>query len=376
MEAGFLPFAKPDIGQAEIDAVVDAMKSGWLSSGPNVRAFEAELAEFIGRKNVLLTNSATAAFDVFFECVDYPFGSEIIFPVWTFSSPAMSALHAGYVPVFCDIRPDTLTIDVKDLLGRITDKTKAVVVTHFAGLASDLHVLKAICKERGVDLVEDAAHALPTKYRGTLVGSDPDITTIFSFYATKTITTGEGGALLCDIPHVVEKMRKVAIHGFDRSAFDRYSTLNSWFYDVAEAGFKTNMPDPAAAMGRVQLKRVEEMRFKRSQIAADYVYKLAMDVELPPLPLGGDTHAWHLFVIKVPADVKRDRFIQNMAKLGIGCSVHFIPLHRHSYWREFQNGSFPVADAAFSRVVSLPIFSSMTPCEVLNVIQAVKASLQ
>ncbi len=375
MEVGFLPFARPDIGQAEIDAVTEALKSGWLSSGPNVKAFQAELGAYLGRENVLLTNSATAAFDVLFECLQYPFGSEIIFPVWTFSSPAMAALHAGLMPAFVDVRPDTLSINLADMKAKISPRTKAVVVTHFAGLAHDMSALKTLCREYDLDLIEDAAHALPSRYGAMLVGSDPEITTVLSFYATKTVTTGEGGALICDIPRVVERMRKVAIHGFDRSAFDRYSTLNSWFYDVADIGFKTNMPDPAAAMGRVQLQRAEKMREARENIAAIYLTDLCDLVELPPDPDEWSANAWHLFVIKLFPGINRNKFIQAMSKAGIGTSVHFIPLHRHSFWRQYEAGSFPIADEAFNRVVSLPIYSKMTGADALAVCQAVRGAL-
>jgi dTDP-4-amino-4,6-dideoxygalactose transaminase len=374
----FLPFARPDITEAEIEAVAETMRSGWLTTGPNATAFEREFAEFLGTDaHAVAVNSATAGLHLAFEAIGVGPGDEVLVPTWTFTATAEAVRYLGGDPVLVDVDPATLCIDLADAARKVTDRTVAVAPVHYAGLAVPNAALTAFAARHGLRVVEDAAHAFPTVNEGTLVGAHGHAATVYSFYATKTMTTGEGGMVLTPDPELAARMRTMRLHGINRDVFDRYSsTRPSWHYDVVAPGYKYNLTDTAAAMGRVQLRRTPEMVARRGAIAARYDEAFrGLPVTLPARAPEGSTHAWHLYSLRLAADapVPRDRFIELMAEAGVGTSVHFIPLHLQPYWRDayaHAPGDFPVATAEFARSVSLPIFSAMTDDDVEKVVAA------
>lgn len=380
-----VPFAMPDIDQAEIDAVAAAMASGWVTSGPEMAAFEREFADFVGAEvDAVATNSATAGLHLALEACGVGPGDEVIVPTWTFTATAEVVRYVGATPVLVDIEPDSLNLDLETVLAAITERTKAVIPVHMAGLSVDMPALWSITAPRGLAVIEDAAHTLPTVGSGRMVGSTAWSTAaVFSFYANKAITTGEGGMVTTRDRAMAARMRTMRLHGIDRDVFSRYGSRGSgWAYDVVAPGFKYNMPDTAAAMGRVQLRRAMELRNRRATIAARYRSELGdLPLRLPPDAAEPDLHAWHLFVIRLTQDtpVHRDRFIELMAAAGITCSVHFIPLHRHTYWRGHLNccdDDYPRASDLAERVVSLPLFSAMTTDQVDRVIRTVRDILR
>jgi dTDP-4-amino-4,6-dideoxygalactose transaminase len=375
----FLPFALPDVGEEEIEAVTEAIRSGWLTSGPRAAAFEQEFAEFLGGEvHAVAINSATAGLHLALEALGVGPGDEVIVPTWTFTATAEVVRYLGANPVIVDVDPATLNIDLDWAEAAITPRTKAIMPVHFAGLAVDREGIAKLADKHDLRVVEDAAHAFPTMSAGDLVGKGRSEAVVFSFYATKTMTTGEGGMVVTPDEHIAARVRTMRLHGISHDVSNRYrSTVPSWRYEVVAPGYKYNLTDPAAAMGRVQLRRSLEMRDKRAVIAARYDEAFSgLPLQLPAHAPEADTHAWHLYVIRLTesAKVDRDTFIADIAKAGVGCSVHFIPLHMHPYWREhchLEDGQFPVATAQFANVASLPIFSSMTESQVDKVIHAV-----
>lgn len=377
----FIPYSLPDIGEAEIDAVVQTLRSGWVTSGPAVRAFEEEFATFVGGGvESIAVNSATAGLHLALEACGIREGDEVIVPTWTFTATAEVVRYLGAEPVVIDVEPRTLNMDLGALAAAITPRTKAVIVVHFGGLSLDMAAVRRILGERDIKVIEDAAHALPSAFNGVTVGSvaHSDVA-VFSFYANKTMTTGEGGMLTTRDPAIAKRARVMRLHGIDRDVFDRYrSTRPSWSYDIVAPGYKYNLPDPAAAMGRVQLSRAGEMRNRREAIALQYLDAFRdLPLDLPDPGGPSDIHAWHLFVVRIhnSDSLSRDEFIERMSTLQVGCSVHFIPLHMHTYWREslkLSDDQFPVASLEFSKNVSLPIFSKMSDGDVERVISAVK----
>ncbi len=383
MMAESIPFALPDITDKEIEAVTRAIRSGWVTSGPEMVAFEQEFAAHVGGQvEAVAVNSATAGLHLALEACGIGPGDEVIVPTWTFTSTAEVVRYLGATPVLVDVDPITLNIEMEAVAGALTPATKAVIPVHLAGLGVDIAALRAIVGT-DVRIIEDAAHALPTVTDGALVGAcEHSDAAVFSFYATKTITTGEGGMITTRDPDIAARARVMRLHGIDRDAFDRYrSEKPGWFYDVVAAGFKYNLTDPASAMGRIQLRRSAQMHARRSAIAERYLgafadLPVALSAKAPP----GDTHAWHLFMLRIEPDarVDRDVFIAVLAERGIGTSVHFIPLHKHSIWRtslKLVDEDFPNATTQFERVVSLPLFSSMTDAQVDRVIDAVGGAL-
>lgn len=363
-----IPFALPDITEAEIEAVTRAIRSGWVTSGPEMVAFEREFAAHVGGQvEAVAVNSATAGLHLALEAGGIGPGDEVIVPTWTFTATAEVVRYLGAVPVLVDVDPITLNIDMQRVADALTPATKAVIPVHLAGLGVDIAALRAIVGQN-VRIIEDAAHALPTVTDGALVGACEDSdAAVFSFYATKTITTGEGGMITTRDPEIAARARVMRLHGIDRDSFDRYrSEKPGWFYDVVAAGFKYNLPDPAAAMGRVQLSRSPAMHARRQELAEGYLDAFSeLPVQLPARPPEGDIHAWHLFILRIPteAPIDRDGFIATFAEHGVGTSVHFIPLHLHTVWRDslgLKPQQFPNATGQFERVVSLPLFSSMT----------------
>ena len=379
----FLPFALPDIGEEEINEVLDSLRSGWLTTGPKTKRFEEDFAAFAGDgTEAIAVNSATAGLHLALEAVGIGPGDEVITTPYTFTSDAEVVRYLGADPVFVDIDPVTFNIDPARIESAITPRTKAIIPVHFAGLSCDMDTIMGIARKYGLKVVEDAAHALPTTCKGRLIGSLESDATVYSFYATKTITTGEGGMIVTRDPEVAKRCRVMRLHGISRDAFDRYtSTKPAWHYEVVAPGCKYNMTDVAASLGIHQLKKARAFQSKREAMAGQY--DAAFDdlpLILPPKAPAGETHAWHLYVIRLTdnAQVSRDRFIELMAEKGVGCSVHFIPLHLHPYWRDRYNlkpEDFPNALHAYERAVSLPLFTKMTEEDHQRVITAVREIL-
>ena len=376
----FLPFALPDIGEEEINEVVEALRSGWLTTGPKTARFEADFAAFLCLDNgqALAVNSATAGLHLALEAVGVGAGDEIITTTYTFTATAEVIRYLGAHPVLVDIDPLTLNLDPAQIERALTPRTKAIIPVHFGGLACEMDAILKLARKHKLRVIEDAAHALPTRYRGRLVGALESDATVYSFYATKTITTGEGGMIVTRDAELARRCRTMRLHGISRDVFDRYtSTKPSWHYEVVAPGFKYNMSDLAAAVGIQQLKKAWRFQAQRQVLAERYNAAFAtLPVSLPPQAEADDLHAWHLYVIRLRTDapLQRDEFIQRMAEHGIGCSVHFIPLHLHPYWRDtyhLKPEDFPAAQAAYECAVSLPLYTRMTEADQQRVIEAV-----
>ncbi|WP_024301268.1 DegT/DnrJ/EryC1/StrS aminotransferase family protein [Pseudogulbenkiania sp. MAI-1] len=384
MTEKFLPFALPDIGEEEINEVVDALRSGWVTTGPKTKQFEADFAQFLGGEvEAIAVNSATAGLHLALEAVGIGPGDEVIVPSYTFTATAEVVRYLGAHPVVVDVDPVTFNIRPDAIRTAITAKTKAIMPVHFAGLACDMDAILAIAREHKLKVIEDAAHALPTTYKGQLIGTLGSDATVFSFYANKTMTTGEGGMVVSKDKDLIARCKVMRLHGISRDAFDRYvSKTPAWYYEVIAPGFKYNMPDIAAALGIHQLKKIGRFHQQREAMAARYDAELAgLPLILPSRPAqASDQHAWHLYPVRIKPDagVNRDDFIVRMAEKGIGCSVHFIPLHRQPVWRDgyqLKNADFPVADAAFEAEVTLPLYTRMTDADQTRVIAAVREIL-
>ena len=381
-----IPYSLPDIGEREQEAVRAALASGWVTTGPACKAFEAEFAAYVGSEvQALAVNSATSGLHLALEALGVGPGDEVIAPSMTFTATIEIARYLGADPILADIDPATLNIDPADIARKITPKTKAIVVVHYAGLACDMDPILALARAHNIRVVEDAAHAFPTTYNGKLVGSLDSDVTVFSFYANKTMTTGEGGMVVCRNLELLERMRIMRLHGISRDAFDRFqSKVPAWHYEIVAPGFKYNMTDVAAAMGRVQLARIGEFLERRAQLALRYNDTLGeMSITLPPQPMQGDTHAWHIYAIRLQGDgtdlSPRARFIEQLAEAGIGTSVHYIPLHRQPYWRDryaLVPKEFPQSDLAYHNLVSLPLYTLMTDAQQDYVITTIRSLLK
>ncbi|WP_370679869.1 DegT/DnrJ/EryC1/StrS family aminotransferase [Comamonas sp. GB3 AK4-5] len=383
MTSDFLPFALPEIGEEEIAAVVQALRSGWITTGPKARQFEADFAAFLGGAvEVIAVNSATAGLHLGLEALGVGPGDEVITTTHTFTATAEVIRYLGADPVFVDVDASTLCMDVAAVEAAITPRTKAIIPVHFAGRAAQMQPLLAMAKKHGLRVMEDAAHALPTTCGGQLVGTLGSDVTVFSFYANKTMTTGEGGMLVTRDPEIAKRARVMRLHGINRDAFDRFTAkVPSWYYEIVAPGFKYNMTDIAAAMGVEQLKKVRVFAEKRAQVAAWYDEALAeLPIVLPPHAAQGDVHSWHLYVVQLAQGVmvSRDQLIERLFSQGIGCSVHYIPLHLQPYWRDTYHlipEMFPVSQRIYERTLSLPMYSRMTQADVNRVSNAIKAVL-
>lgn len=376
----FLPFALPDIGEEEIAEVVSALRSGWVTTGPKTKQFEADFSSYLGGGvESISVNSATAGLHLALEACGIKEGDEVITTPYTFTATAEVIRYLGAHPVFVDINPNTFNIDVTKIEEKITKKTKAIMPVHFAGLSCDMDEVIAIARKHNLKVIEDAAHALPTIYKNKMIGTLDSDVTVFSFYATKTITTGEGGMVVTKNPEIAQRCRTMRLHGISRDAFDRYtSTKPSWHYEVVAPGFKYNLTDIASSIGIHQLKKANKFQEIRQKMAYKYMEAFkGLPLIMPPEAQKGDLHAWHLFAMRLGDDVKisRDDFIVEMTKLGVGCSVHFIPLHIQPYWSEtykLSPSDFPNALKNFSHAVSLPLYTKMTEEDQDKVINCVK----
>lgn len=383
MSTDFLPFALPEIGEEEIAEVVDSLRSGWVTTGPKAKRLEENFVSFLGRTDLeaVAVNSATSGLHLALEAVGVGDGDEVILPTYTFTSTAEIVRYLGATPVMVDIEPNSYNMSISAFENAITERTKAVIPVHFAGYACDMDSILSVAKSNGIKVVEDAAHALPTLYKGQLVGTLGSDVTVFSFYANKTMTTGEGGMLVTSCPAIAARCKIMRLHGISRDAFDRYtSTKPAWSYEVVAPGYKYNMPDIAAAIGIHQLAKLSSFHGKRVSMAEYYNKELqGLPLAIPPCPQNIAEHAWHLYPIKLNASINRDRFIEEMSAIGIGCSVHFIPLHLHPYWRDeyaLSPEMFPVAQELFENEVTIPLYTKMTEADVDRVVKGVKQALK
>ncbi len=369
----FLPLSRPFMGEEESRAVAEVLASGWWTTGPKVTEFENAFAAYLGQGRSLYCvglNSCSAALHLALVALGIGPGDEVIVPTWTFAASALTVEWAGAQPVLCDVRPDDLNIDLESARAKLTPRTKAVMPVHISGWPCDMDGLAAFAREHGLRVVEDAAHAIGTTWGGRRIGSFSDVT-CFSFYATKNLAMGEGGAAVSADRDLVERIRKLGYFGINKEAFSRYERHGSWYYEVEERGFKYNLDSLHAALGLVQLGRVEAMNARRREIADRYRQGLSPRLAFP----GGEgphLHSRHLFLVRLPGDASRDGLMAELKLRNIGTGVHFIPLHRHPYYAAGNPAhQFPVAEAAWPQVLSLPMFPGMDDADVDYVVRHV-----
>jgi len=389
--ATFLPFALPDTDEDEVNEIAEAVRSGWISTGPKTRQFEQDFAAYVGAKHAIAVNSCTAAMHLALEAIGLKAGDEVITTTLTFAATAEVIRYFNARPILVDIDPLTLNLNLSQVEAAISPRTRAIIPVHLAGLAVDMDCLAAIAARNHLYIIEDAAHALPTKYNGHLIGASLQFPTsvpntdllspitCFSFYATKALTTGEGGMICTDDEAIADRCRTMSLHGISRDAWKRYTADGSWYYEILAPGFKYNMTDVAAAMGLAQLRKVKRMWQRRAEIAQRYTASFASIEELmtPAEAPADGQHAWHLYVLRLNLEhlrIDRAQFVNELKLLNIGVSVHFIPLHIHPYYREtygYRPEDFPVAYHEYQRIISLPIYSKMSDQDIQDVINAV-----
>ncbi|HEX7003922.1 MAG TPA: DegT/DnrJ/EryC1/StrS aminotransferase family protein [Trueperaceae bacterium] len=383
MRAEFLPYSPPTIHREEIDEVVDTLRSNWITTGPKTRAFEVQFGEYVQAPGAasLMLNSCTAGLHLALVTLGIGPGDEVIVPTLTFAATANVVEHVGATPVLVDVLPDTLCIDPMAARQAVTPRTRAIMPVHYAGHPAEMDEIAAIAHEFGLAIVEDAAHALPASYKGKTIGSGHNFAA-FSFYATKNMTTGEGGALTGP-PELLERARVAALHGMSADGWRRYEKNGSWCYDIVAPGFKYNMTDIQAALGIHQLRRLASFHERRRQISNRYCRSFSADPALEvPIELGHVRSAWHLYVLRLRPErltIDRDSFIRILGELNIGTSVHFIPLHTMSFYREkygYCAEQFPVATAAFERMLSIPLHPGLGERDVDDVVNAVLETVE
>lgn len=395
----FLPFALPDIGKAEFEEVWEAISSNWITTGPKTRRFEAEFAAAVGAKHSIAVNSCTAAMHLALEAIGVKSGDYVITTPYTFAATAEVIRYFDAVPILVDVEADTYNINpvklsetVEDLINGVgnvlppalrqsgkgvSNLPKAIIPVHIAGLAADMDAICSIGRRHNLPVIEDAAHAFPSTYKGQIIGSISDFT-CFSFYATKTITTGEGGMICTNNDAWAERCRIMALHGISKDAWKRYTAEGSWYYEIIAPGYKYNLTDVASAMGLAQLRKADVMWRRRREIAQRYSEAFQDELALEiPHDRADCQHAWHLYMLRLNLEqlqIDRAQFIEEMKHRNIGTSVHFIPIHIHPYYREtygYRPEDFPIAYSEYLREVSLPIYSKMSDEDVTDVIQAV-----
>lgn len=372
----FLPFHRALIEEEEIGAVLAVLRSGWLTSGPRAREFELAFASFIGAPHAVSLSSCTAALHLALAAIGLDEGDEVILPTMTFASSGEVVLYFRARPVLVDCGQRSFHIDAAQIERAITPRTRAIMPVHYAGSPCDMDSIMKIAHRHNLSVIEDAAHALPSRYKGQMIGTLGDIT-CFSFYATKPVTTGEGGMVTTANPDYADRIRTLSLHGISRDAWKRYTAEGSWRYDILDVGYKYNLTDLQAAIGLVQLAKCESMRVRRAAIAQCYNEALSVldAFEIPAASLD-TSHALHLYVVEVNSSalrISRDRVIEELKNRGIGTSVHFIPLHLHPMYQKhlgYRTGQFPNAELRFERAISLPLFPSMTRRDVDRVIDA------
>jgi perosamine synthetase len=381
-----IPFHVPDLGPEERAAVLEVLDSGWLTTGPRVVEFEEAIRQEVGSRHAVAMNSATAALHLALEALGIGPGDEVVIPTYTFAASGEVVRYLDARPRLADVDPATLNVTSETIEAQLRPATRAIMVVHFGGLVADMGPILELAGRRNIPVVEDAAHALPASRDGRAAGTFGAVGAL-SFYATKTVTTGEGGMLLTDDDAIADRARVMRLHGISRDAWKRYTAAGSWFYEIEDVGFKYNLTDLAAAIGVVQLRKAESMRRGREAIAARYgaAFEEAGLLDLVELPLwpGSDVvHAWHLYPIRLrrpAATVDRATLIEALKERGIGTSVHFIPLHLHPYYRRtygYEPGDLPIAEAAYEREVSLPIYPGLAPSDVDRVVAAIGSILR
>jgi len=376
-----VPFFRPAFDEREYRAVEEVMRSGWITTGERAQEFERRFAEYVGAEHAVAVNSCTAALHLALAAEGIGPGDEVITSPYTFVATVEAICYLGAKPVLVDIDRATRNVDPSRIEEKITERTRAVVPIHIAGLPCEMEPILAIAKRHGLAVIEDAAHALPASYRGRRIGS-VGRATAFSFYATKNLTTAEGGMITTDDPALAARYRRMALHGIDADGWKRYRKGGRWFYSVTEMGYKYNLTDIAAAIGLVQLQKLDGFDHRRQEISQQYSREFAAfpQFELPFRPQK-DHHAWHLYILGIAkgSPVSRDELIRRLTERNIATSVHFIPVHLHPYYArllDHRTGDFPQAEAAFEGAVSLPIYPGMTAVDVERVISAVCESAE
>lgn len=375
MREKFLSFSLPYVGQEEINEVIEALRSGWLTSGPRTRQFEQEFSQYTGAPGALALNSCTAGLHVALKVLNIGPGDEVITTPITFAASVNVIEHVGATPVLADVEADTLNIDPVQIEKAITPATRAIIAVHYAGHPVELNAVRDIAARHHLHLIEDAAHAVGAEFHGEPIGSRDNFTA-FSFYATKNLTTGEGG-MLTGNQELLDRARIVSLHGMNREAWSRYAAGGKWAYDIVEPGFKYNMTDIQAALGLQQLRRFTWMQERRAHIVNQYNQAFQSAAFITPVTRNFVRNAHHLYVLRIregELSIDRNQFIDEMTARNIGTSVHFIPIHMHSWYRNkygYTPDSFPVAHRAFQQMLSLPLSPSMSDQDVSDVIDAV-----
>ena len=385
--AQFLPFALPSIGEEEIAEVVDSLKSGWVTTGPKTKRFEEQFKEYVGSKHAVAVNSCTAGLHIALTALGISAGDEAIVPTLTFCSTANVVVHLGARPVLVDVGDD-FNVTPQAIESAITPRTKAIIPVHYGGQPCDLAPIYELAARHHIPIIEDAAHAVGSTYHDLRLGSDalqPPTTrslphvTVFSFYATKNMTTGEGGMITTVDDKLAEQMRLLSLHGMSRDAWKRYTSAGSWYYEVVAPGYKDNMTDIQASLGIHQLRKLDSFIETRQRYARLYDAAFANLPEIEtPLTHPDRNHIYHLYGIRLCLErlkIDRSQFIEELKARNIGSSVHFIPVHLHPYYREtfgYKKGDLPNAEHLYKRILSLPLFPKMTETDVQDVIHAVK----
>ncbi len=398
-EAKNVPFFRPSIGEPEIEEVVRCLRSGWLTSGPTAKRFEAAFAQAVGARHAVAVNSCTAALHLAVDALGLKRGDAVLVPTMTFAATAEVVRYQGAVPILVDCEPATFNMDLADARRKIqwlragklaaargeTLNLVGMIPVHVGGLMMDIAAIHTLANEEGLWVVEDAAHALPAAWRSSpdapwqRCGQGTSAVSCFSFYANKTITTGEGGMAVTDNQALADRMRTMSLHGLSHDAWGRYTGGGSWDYRIVDAGYKYNLTDIAAAIGVHQLERAEAMRLERQSLAHWYRGQLAdlAEIELPSVP-ENRIHSWHLFPIRLRLErlgIDRNQFIVELRQRGVGCSVHWRPLHLHPYYAErfgWTSEDFPVASPLWERLISLPLFPAMLAAEREHVVRVVR----
>lgn len=360
-----IPFHKTYLPRKTIDSIKEVFDSGWLTTGPKVRTFEQKFGSLLGTRHNVATSSCTAALHLAYLSHGIGPGDEVIVPSYTFCSTINTIVHTGATPVFCDIDERTLCIDPKVIENLITKKTKSIVVVHFAGMPADMDRINRLAKKYNLIVIEDAAHGFYAKYKGNFIGSGNN-TTCFSFYATKNLSTIEGGMLTTPDDKIADYSRTMSLHGISKDAWKRYSNEGSWKYNVVSPGYKYNLTDIQAVIGLEQLKHINAITRKRIKIVGWYRRYLSINKNLilpSDPPYKDSVHAWHLFTIRLSENstISRDNLIEKLKNNNIGTSVHFIPNHRQSFYKNnYGTFSLPITERVYSNILSLPLFIEMT----------------
>jgi perosamine synthetase len=377
IEQQVVPFHCADVGEEEARAAAEAVLSGWLTMGPRTIEFEQKFAAYVGAKHAIGVNSCTAALHLALDAIGLQAGDEVLVPTTTFTSTAEVVCYFKARPVLVDVDRESLSIDPADAERRITPRTRAIIVVHYGGQPCDMESIQDMAARHGLRVIEDAAHALPASYRGVPVGAIGELTA-FSFYATKTLTTGEGGMVTTGDDGLATRIRMMRLHGIGRDAWKRYSAEGSWRYQVLNSGYKYNLTDIQSAIGLVQLRKCDRMLAARSEIAARYTREFSREGALEVPTVGPDrSSAWHLYTLRLNLDqitITRSQMIEKLKARGVGASVHFIPLHMHPFYQKaygYREDDFPVASRQYRRYLSLPIFPTMTTAQIDCVIESV-----